>query len=99
MVFGDVAFGRSLDLDEVMRVVPHYDICVCTQRGRETKPLSLSLSRSHYIRTQQEGGDVQARELSLGSESAHTLTLDFPASESRKINISCLSYTVLGILY
>ena len=82
MVLGAWGFGRSLGLDEVMRLELPCGISVL--RRRDTRGFASSLSpHMHVLRkghsgTQQEG-TMLGRGLSPSTASAGTLVLDFPS--------------------
>lgn len=81
MLFGGGAFGRSF-----------------RSWGLSIAPLRRDRQSVLLFLPEQEGGRLQTGgEPSPGSQSAGTLTLDFPASRLWEINVYCLSQAVYGI--
>ena len=96
MAFGSRATERSLSLEKVMRAgLLHGGISVVMRRDGEVAPDPAPCR----VRTWPAAPGKLGREPSPETELAGTLILDFPAaSRTLRINFSCSSHSVYGIL-
>lgn len=95
MIFGDKAFGKLLDLDEVMRVRPSlWDQCSYTERHQK----ACSLSSLCHVRTQNVAICKPGREPLTRTWPHWHPDLRCPVSKKVKTRFCCVSHPVYNIL-